>query len=113
MEELKTSVSSLKDHVTAYAKTYGEIAKAKATQTASTAASGIAIGVAALVFGIFFLIFAFVALAFWIGSLVDSNALGFLIVAAFFLLLIILIFALRKKVIVPMIRNSIISKVYE
>ena len=35
------------------------------------------------------------------------------IVAGFFLLLIVLIFALRKKVIVPLIQNAIISKVYE
>jgi hypothetical protein len=44
---------------------------------------------------------------------VGSTAGGFFIVAGLFLLLIVLVFALRKKVIVPMIRNSIIRKVYE
>ncbi|HVG42098.1 MAG TPA: hypothetical protein VM888_10855, partial [Chitinophagaceae bacterium] len=78
-----------------------------------TAASGIAIGVATLLFGLFFLIFLFSGVAFWVGDLVNSRAAGFFIVAGFFLLLIILIFALRKKVIVPLIRNTIISKVYE
>jgi hypothetical protein len=69
--------------------------------------------VAALVLSLFFLIFLFCGLAFWLGDLVNSRAGGFFIVAGFFLLLIVLIFALRKKVIVPMIRNTIISKVYE
>jgi hypothetical protein len=113
MEELKTSANNLKTHVTEYVKTYIEITKAKATQGASTAASGIAIGMAALVFGIFFLFFAFCGLALWLGSLMNSTAAGFFVVAAFFLLLIVLVFALRKKVIVPLIRNTIISKVYE
>jgi hypothetical protein len=40
-------------------------------------------------------------------------AAGFFAVAGFFALLIVLMFALRKKVIVPMIQKMIISKVYE
>ena len=113
MEDFKTSATHLKDHVSDYVKTYLEITKASVTQKASTAASGAAIGIAALVLGIFFLFFVFCGLALWLGSLFDSNALGFFAVAGLFLLLIILIFALRKKVIVPKIRNTIISKVYE
>jgi uncharacterized membrane protein YccC len=65
------------------------------------------------VLAFFFLQFLFFGLAWWVGTLVNSIAAGFFIVAGFFLLLILLIFALRKKVIVPMIRNSIIRKVYE
>lgn len=113
MEEFKTSAQSLKDHVGEYVSTYMQLTKAKVTQSASTAAGGAAIGIAALVLGIFFLIFAFCGVAFWLGSVFDSRAAGFFAVAGFFLLLIILIFALRKKVIVPFIRNTIISKVYE
>ncbi|MEO6070080.1 MAG: phage holin family protein [Chitinophagaceae bacterium] len=113
MEELKASAQSLKTNVGEYVKTYLQITKATVTQGASTAASGIAIGVTAVLLSTFFLIFLFGGLAFWIGDLLNSRAAGFFIVAGFFLLLIILIFALRKKVIVPMIRNSIIKKVYE
>jgi len=113
MEHLKASTQQLKDHVGEYVNTYIQITKAKATQTASTAASGAAIGIAALVFGIFFLFFLFCGLALWLGALMDNRQAGFFIVAGFFLLLIVLIFALRKKVIVPLIQNAIISKVYE
>ena len=113
MEELKTSASNLKVHVTDYVNTYIQLTKAKATQSASTAASGAIVGISALVFGIFFLIFLFSGLALWLGDLIESRSGGFFIVAGFFLLLLVLIFALRSKVITPMVRNTIISKVYE
>ena len=113
MEDLKTNFGQLKDHTTEYVKTYIDLAKAKATKGASTAAAGAAIGIVSFLLAFFFLEFLFIGLALWVGSLVDSTAGGFFIVAGVFLLLIVLIFALRKKVIVPMIRNSIIRKVYE
>ena len=113
MEDLKTSIGNLKDHTTEYVKTYIDLAKAKATKTASNAAAGAAIGIVSFLLAFFFLEFLFIGLALWVGSLVNNTFLGFFIVAGFFLLLIVLIFALRKKVIIPMIRNSIISKVYE
>jgi Flp pilus assembly protein TadB len=110
---LKESAQRLKTNVSEYMHTYVELTKAKVTQTASTAASGAAIGVTALFLGIFFLFFLFCGVAFWVGDLINSRAGGFFIVAGFFLLLVVLVFALRKNVIVPAIRNAIISKVYE
>lgn len=113
MDDLKTKASNLKDHLSDYVKTSAELVKARAARSASNASAGIAIGVTALLLGVFFLAFLFTALALWLGSLLNSTALGFLCVAALFLLLIILIFALRKKVIVPAIRNAIISAIYD
>lgn len=113
MEDLKTKAADLKDHVSEYAKNTIALAKAKATKGASNAVAGVVIGIAAVLFLLFFLIFLFTGVAFWLGSVLESPALGFFCVAGFFLLLIILIFALRKKLIVPLIRNAIISKVYE
>ena len=113
MEDLKTHAARLKDHVGEYVQTTVQLAKVKATKGASNAAAGVAIGVATLVLGIFFLAFLFTALAWWLASLLNSAALGFLCVAGLFLLLIVLLFALRKKVIVPLIRNAIIGAVYD
>ena len=113
MEDLKTSIGQLKDHASEYVKTYVDLAKVKATKGASNAAAGAAIGIVSFLLAFFFIEFLFIGLALWVGTLVDSTAGGFFIVAGVFLLLIILIFALRKKIIVPMIRNSIIRKVYE
>lgn len=112
-EDLKTNATHLKDHVSEYIKTYVQVAKSKATRGASTIVSAIVIGVATFLLVICFLLFAFTGIAWWLGSLLNSPAAGFFCVAGFFLLLAILLFALRKKVIVPLIRNVIISKVYE
>jgi protein-S-isoprenylcysteine O-methyltransferase Ste14 len=113
MEDLKSKSGHLKEHVNDYVQSTIQLAKAKATKGASSAAAGTVIGVSAFLLGLFFLIFLFVAIGFWLGDLLDSRAAGFFCVAGFFLLLLILIFALRNKVIVPAIRNAIISKVYE
>ena len=112
-ENFKTSASNLKAHVGDYVKTYIDLTKAKVTAGASTAAAGAAIGITAVLLTLFFMIFLFTGIAWWIGEALNSSAAGFFIVAGFFLLLIVLIFALRKKVIVPWIRNTIITKVYE
>ena len=113
MEEVSKNSTHLKDHVTEYVKTYVQLAKAKATKGASNAAAGAVIGVVSFILVFFFLQLVFIGLAWWVGGLVDSVAGGFFIVAGFLLLLLGLVFALRKKVIVPFIRNTIISKVYE
>ncbi|HVF98190.1 MAG TPA: phage holin family protein [Flavisolibacter sp.] len=113
MESLKTQTAQLKDHVGEYVQATVQLAKVKATKGASNAAAGAAIGIATLVLGLFFLAFLFTALAWWLSSLLESPALGFLCVAGLFLLLIVLLFALRKKVIVPLIRNAIIGAVYD
>src|SRR5678816_3231271 len=112
-EDLKTKVNRLKEHVGNYVNTFTQIAKAKAVRGASNATAGIIIGVAAFFFAFFFLFFIGFGLGWWLGTLFNNMAAGFFAVAGFFLLLIGLMFALRKKVIVPMIQKMIISKVYE
>lgn len=112
-EDIKTKAAHLKEHVGDYVNTYVQIAKARAVKGASTVTAGITIGITAFFFAFFFLFFIGFGLGWWLGDLFDNRAAGFFAVAGFFLLLCGLLFALRKKVIVPMIRNMIISKVYE
>ncbi len=113
MEDIKSGASDLKGHVRDYVQTYTQLAKAKATKTAGTAVSGIVIGVLSFFFAFFFLFFLGFALGWWFGDLVNSRIGGFFIAAGVFALLVVALLALRKKVIVPMIRNLIIRKVYE
>jgi apolipoprotein N-acyltransferase len=112
-EDLKTKVNRLKEHVGDYVNTFTQIAKAKTVRGASNATAGIVIGVTAFFFAFFFLFFIGFGLGWWLGTLFNNMAAGFFAVAGFYLLLIALMFALRKKVIVPMIQKMIISKVYE
>ncbi|MEZ4794325.1 MAG: phage holin family protein [Flavobacteriaceae bacterium] len=50
------------------------------------------------VVGLLALSFVSIGIAFWLGSLLDSMALGFLVVGAFYLLLTLVVFLLRRKV---------------
>jgi len=113
MEELKSKASRFKEHAREYVQTYADLAKAKVTKGASTAVSGIVIGITAFFFAFFFLFFTAFGLGWWLGTALDNHAAGFFLVAALFLILTVVLFSLRKKVIVPMIRNMIIKKVYE
>ncbi len=113
MEEFKTNTDNLKAHVGEYVNTYVQLTKAKATQAAANASSAMTVMIGALFFGLFFLQFIFLGLAWWIGSLLNSPAAGYFIVAGLFLLIIILLFAMRKKYIGPLVRNAIISIMYE
>lgn len=112
-EDLKTKINRLKKHVGDYVSTFTQIAKAKAVREVSNATAGIVIGIAAFFFAFFFLFFIGFGLGWWLGTLFNNMAAGFFAVAGFFLLLIVLMFALRKKLIVPMIQKMIISEEYE
>jgi hypothetical protein len=112
-EDLKTKLNRLKEHVGDYVNAFSQLAKAKAVRGASTATAGIVIGITAFFFAFFFLFFIGFGLGWWLGTVFHNMAAGFFTVAGFFLLLIVLLFALRKKLIVPMIQKIIISKVYE
>src|ERR1700712_5196616 len=85
MEDLKSKVESLKDHVRDYVEDTAALAKLKAVKGASTAAATITAGIGVLVFAFFFFVFAGFGLAWWIGSLLDNIPAGFFIVAGFFL----------------------------
>jgi hypothetical protein len=112
-EEFKTKVNRLKEHVGDYVNTYIQIGKAKAVKGASTATAGIVVGITAFFFMFFFLFFVGFGLGWWLGNVFENRAAGFFAVAGFYLLLCGLLFALRKKLIVPLIQKMIISKVYE
>lgn len=113
MEDLKTKAGDLTDSISEYLQSYYKlkvlnVADKATTITASTMASLIVVFL-----GIFVLLFSGIALGVWLGSLLDSAALGYLLVAVLYLLIIIVIVALRKKIVFPMIRNSLINKLYE
>jgi apolipoprotein N-acyltransferase len=112
-EDLKIKMNRLKEHVGDYVNTFTQLAKAKAVRGASNATAGVVIGITAFFFAFFFLFFIGFGLAWWLGTLFNNMAAGFFAVAGFFLLLVILMFALRKKLIVPIIQKMIISKMYE
>jgi nitrate reductase gamma subunit len=112
-QNLKEDTRDIINHAGDYLDTFYKLSVLKATKKASTIASGVVNSI--LIFFTFFciILFASVAAAWWLGDVLESPALGFLSVAGFYLLVGLILLLLRKKVIAPFIRNSLIKNIYE
>lgn len=113
MEEIKEKTADLADHVEDLAETFYRLAMVNVAQKTSQFASGVVVAILLVIFGFLLLFFGGLALGWWLGTLVNSRALGFLLTAGFFLLLVICISLLKKKTIIPMIRDMVVKKMYE
>jgi hypothetical protein len=116
MEDLKTiksTAESLTDHVSDYIETYVKLAVVNATQKATGIAAVSLTGVLLTVFFVFVLLFSGIGLGFWIGDAMNNVQAGFFIVSAFYLVCGLIIYAFREKIVFPLVRNTIIRKVYE
>jgi hypothetical protein len=112
-EEVKDTLTDLGSHASDYISTFYRLQLLNLTKKATDVTANIAGGLVSAVLGVFFLFFGGMALGFWLGDVLDSNALGFLIVAVFFALVAAIFMSIRKKVVFPMWRNKIIRKLYE
>ncbi len=113
MEHVKEKAADLVDHVEDFGQTFYKLTLLKLTEKATNAVSTAVVVIAFCIMGVFALLFLGIALAWWLGDLVGSRPLGFLIGAGGYLLLLLIIVLIRKKIVFPMIRDSIISKVYD
>ncbi len=113
MEELKEKTADLADHVEDLANTFYRLTLVNATQKASNVISSAVVTLLICSLAFIALLFMGVALAWWLGNLVNSRAGGFLLAAAFFVVVILFLSLLGKKTILPMIRDMIIRKMYD
>ncbi len=113
MEELKEKTVDLADHIEDLANTYYRLTIATATQKASNIVSGVVVAVVLCALGFFVLLFAGLALGWWLGDMINSRAGGFLLAAAVFFIIMLGISLFRKKTLFPLIRNTIIRKMYD
>lgn len=113
MENIKSKAEDLTESVTDYIQTYYKLSVLNAADKATGVASSALAGFVVLFFGMFVLLFSSIALGMWLGSALENNALGYLIVAGTYLLILVIIVLLRKRIIFPMFRNLIIGKLYE
>ena len=112
-EGIREKAKDLVNDVNEYVETVYQLSVLKLTKRVTEIASVAIIGVAFLVFGMFFILFGSVALALWLGHLMGSLALGFIVVAGFYLLDFLIILAIRRKIVFPYFRNLLIRKFYD
>ena len=113
MEELKEKTADLTDHVEDLANTFYRLTLVNATQKASNIISSAVVTLLICSLSFLVLLFMGVALAWWLGNIINSRVGGFLLAAAFFLIVVLFLSVSGKKTIFPFIRDLIIRKMYD
>jgi len=113
VEEMKTTAENLTDHLSDYVETYLKLGVVNATQKATGVATVTFTATLLSFFCLFVLFFAGLGVAVWLGESWGDMKAGYFTVAGFYVLCALLFVALRKKLILPYVRDHIIRKVYE
>ncbi|HEU5165657.1 MAG TPA: phage holin family protein [Chitinophagaceae bacterium] len=112
-QNLKEDAKDVLNHASDYAETFYKLSLLRLTKKISDIASGVVNSVLIFFISLCILLFISFAGAWWLGDVVNNRAVGFLLIAAFYILLVFILILMRKKVISPFIRNTLISKIYE
>ena len=112
-QNLKEDAKDVLNHASDYAETFYKLNLVRLTKKVSDVASGVVNSVLIFFISLCVLLFISFAGAWWLGDVVESRALGFLLIAGFYLLLIFILILMRKNIISPFIRNTLIRKFYE
>ncbi|HEX6846408.1 MAG TPA: phage holin family protein [Chitinophagaceae bacterium] len=112
-QNLKEDAKDILNHAGDYAETFYKLSLVRLTRKVSDLAAGVVNSVLIFFIALCILLFISFAGAWWLGEVLESPALGFLLIAAFYLLIIFVLILMRKKIISPFIRNTLIKKIYE
>lgn len=110
--DLKEKATDLVDHVEDLANTFYKLTVVNLTQKTSNITAGIIVSIFVGVMAFFVLLFSGMALAWWLGDLLENRTAGFLLGAVFFIVVSLIALSLRKQIAKP-IRNFIIRKIYD
>jgi len=111
-ENLKDKAHDLTEDIGDYLETYYQLKVLQITDKAANVASISMASLVVIVLMVFMFLFLGIALGLWIGEALHSLVAGFSIVAGTYAVLALVVIGLRKNVIQPFIRNSIIKKTY-
>jgi hypothetical protein len=112
-QNLKEDAKDILNHAGDYAETFYKLNLLRLTKKVSDVASVVVNSFLIFFISLCTLLFISFAGAWWLGDVVQNRALGFLLIAGFYLLIIFVLVLMRKKIISPFIRNTLIRKIYE
>ena len=112
-QNLKEDAKDILNHAGDYAETFYKLNLLRLTKKVSDVASVVVNSVLIFFISLCILLFISFAGAWWLGDIVQNRGLGFLLIAGFYLLIILVLILMRKKIISPFIRNTLIRKIYE
>jgi hypothetical protein len=112
-EEVKEDAKDLLEHVTDYLETYYQLITVTVAQKAVNIASGVVNAVILVILGLFTFGLISLALGWWFGNLINSRVGGFFLMAGIYIVIMVVIMVMRKKIILPFLRNLLTKKIYE
>ncbi len=110
MEENKSNINNLVDHLKEYVETRIDLIKTDAADRLSTTASSIASIFILMITGLLFLLFVSVGCAWLITQYTGNAAIGFFSVAGFYLLVSLVVYAKRDSLIKIPVVNAILKQ---
>lgn len=113
MDNKPTGIEMLIDDVKSYAETRLQLIKLIAINKASGFASNLISMIILLMIFFTFIFCLSISLALWIGSLLDSNILGFLIVAGIYLIIGFIVFTMRNTLLKTPVENKLLSQLID
>ncbi len=112
-ETIKSKLEEFVTHSTELGETAYKLAKINAIRKTANISATLIYSIIAATLFTFALLFTSVAAAWWLGDILHSRALGFVVIAGFYIILLLIIVLLKGKSILPFFRNKIVSKIYE
>ncbi len=106
-------IEELSEGLRDYLNTNIQLVKQETTVVSSVILSDMISYVLIGLSGLFFLFFLSLMAGFYLSDLLESNLLGFAIVAGFYFLISLILFLIRKKWLSIPIREKIIRKAFE
>jgi len=113
VEEVKEDAKDLLEHVTDYLETYYQLITVNVAQKGINLASGIINAVILAILGLFAFGLISLGLGWWLGNLIESRVGGFFLMAGIYVVIMVAIILMRKKMILPFLRNLLTKKIYE
>jgi hypothetical protein len=120
MEEAKTKVQEVKEetkdlleHITDYLETYYQLITINVVEKGINIASAVINAIILGILGLFTFGCISLGIGWWLGDLVNSRVGGFFILAGVYIVIMLAIIMMRKKTILPFLRNFLTKKIYE
>ena len=113
MDDKKTVAGNLIDNARDIVETSYKLLVLKVVDKATKILSSALAVITYIVIGFFAVLFLGIGTAIWIGEALENMKAGYFITAGLFILLILIIYLLRKRIVFPILRDSIIKKFYD
>lgn len=113
MEETTHTTDKWVTSATELADAYKDLLTMRMVEHSSLGISASIIGIFSLLVGLFMLLFVGFGCAWWLGEYMQNMKLGFFVVAGVYMVLFTSMLITSKKVLLPLIRNMIIKRIYE